>query len=386
MTAPIDPVELARRLIRCQSVTPTDDGALDVLQTTLTSLGFSCHRVPFGEGAARVDNLYARLGTASPNFCFAGHTDVVPVGDAAGWKIPPFEARIDGGRLYGRGASDMKAAVACFAVAAERFTAKRGRDFPGSITLLITGDEEGQGINGTAKVLEWMRRQGETIDACLTGEPTNPTTLGEMIKIGRRGSLNAKLTVIGTQGHAAYPDRADNPIPRLLAMLTALSAEPLDRGNAHFQASTLVVTTVDVGNATTNVIPAKARAGFNIRFNDMHSGASLTKWIRQRLDAVGGRYELDIAVSGESFLTPPGRLSEVVAGAIQQVTGKTPELSTTGGTSDSRFIKDVCPVLDFGMVGQTMHQTNENVAVADVEALARIYEAVLDRYFAATPC
>ena len=386
MTAPTDPVELARRLIRCQSVTPTDDGALDVLQTTLAGLGFTCHRLPFGDGAARVDNLYARLGHGAPNFCFAGHTDVVPVGDEAGWSIPPFEARIEGDRLHGRGAADMKAAVACFAAAAERFTARYGRDFAGSISLLITGDEEGPGINGTVKVLDWMRRRGETIDACLTGEPTNPTTLGETIKIGRRGSLNARLTVVGTQGHAAYPERADNPIPHLLRMLGALTVKPLDQGNAHFQPSTLVVTTIDVGNPTTNVIPAKARAGFNIRFNDLHSGASLSQWIRERCESVGGRFELEIAVSGESFLTPPGRLSEVVAGAIRQVTGRTPELSTTGGTSDSRFIKDVCPVLDFGMVGQTMHQANENVSVADVRALARIYEAVLDRYFAGRPC
>ena len=376
----IDALELARALIRRPSVTPADAGALDVLEAALKSLGFACHRLRFGEGDQAIDNLYARRGTAAPNFCFAGHTDVVPVGD--GWTRDPFAADVIDGNLYGRGAADMKAAIAAFVAAAARV-----RDVPGSVSLLITGDEEGDAINGTVKVLEWMQAKGERIDACLVGEPTNVTSLGDMIKIGRRGSLTAKLAVYGTPGHSAYPHLADNPIPRLMRMLDAVAAKPLDAGTAHFQPSTLAITTVDVGNRATNVIPGVAKAGFNIRFNDLHSGASLSAWLRKAFDALANDagYDLDIKVSGESFLTPPGPLSDVVGRAAEEVVGRKPELSTTGGTSDARFIKNVCPVCEFGLVSQTMHKADERCSVADLTALTTIYEKVIAGYFAASP-
>ncbi|MHB1205181.1 MAG: succinyl-diaminopimelate desuccinylase [Rhodospirillaceae bacterium] len=382
MTSRVTALDLAQRLIRCASVTPKDSGALDVLQKALEGLGFRCERMMFEEaGADPVDNLYARLGTAPPNFCFAGHTDVVPVGD--GWTVDPFGAEVIDGALYGRGASDMKGAIAAFVDAVSRFLADG--EPAGAISLLITGDEEGDAVNGTRKVLAALKARGEKLDACVVGEPTNPTKLGEMIKIGRRGSLTAKLTVHGTQGHSAYPHLADNPIPRLLAMLTAITAEPLDRGSDHFQPSTLAITTVDVGNPATNVIPGLARAGFNIRFNDHHSGKSLSDWLRATFDKVAGRsnYDLTIKVSGESFITPPGPLSTIVAGAVKATLGVTPELSTTGGTSDARFIKDACPVCEFGMVGQTMHKADERCAVADLENLSAIYLRVLQNYFSA---
>jgi succinyl-diaminopimelate desuccinylase len=330
-----------------------------------------------------VRNLYARLGVGAPNFCFAGHTDVVPVGDRSSWSVDPFGAEIIDGELFGRGASDMKGAVAAFVSAAASFAASRNDDFGGSISLLITGDEEGPSINGTKKVLQWMAGAGEKIDACIVGEPTNPGKLGEMIKIGRRGSLSGWLTVKGVQGHTAYPHLADNPIPRLVRMLSILTEAELDQGNDHFQASTIAVSSVDVGNSATNIIPAEARAAFNIRFNDGHSGESLDKWLRQAFDAVGGAYDLKIRCSGDAFLTPPGPLSELIARAVRDTVGIDPELSTTGGTSDARFIKDYCPVAEFGLVGQTMHKVDERCAVADIEALTRIYSAVLDGYFAA---
>ena len=386
VVANIDPIELTQALIRRPSVTPADAGALDVLQRALEQLGFACRRYVFSEdGTSDIDNLYARLGTALPNFCFAGHTDVVPVGDVAGWTVDPFGAQIIDGNLFGRGAADMKAAIACFTAAAGRFAAAH-KDFPGSISLLITGDEEGDAVNGTKKVLAALKARGEVLDACVVGEPTNPLKLGEMIKIGRRGSLTAKLTVFGTQGHSAYPHLADNPINRLMAMLNAITAEPLDKGSAHFQASTLAITTVDVGNAATNVIPGTARAGFNIRFNDLHSGKSLSDWLRATFDKVASpdMYELAIKISGESFITPPGPLSTIVADAAKAVTGLTPELSTTGGTSDARFIKDACPVCEFGMVGQTMHKADERCSVEDIAKLSTIYLRVLQSYFQAT--
>lgn len=374
-------LELAQALIRKPSVTPHDEGALDVLQAALTSLGFECERMPFEEdGAPRVDNLYARLGTASPNFCFAGHTDVVPVGN--GWTTEPFAGQVIDGYLYGRGASDMKSAIAAFVAAVARFV--QGGPPKGSISLLITGDEEGDAINGTVKVLERLRARGEKLDVCVVGEPTNPTKLGEMIKIGRRGSLTAKLTVFGTQGHSAYPHLADNPINKMMKMLAAITEKPLDEGSAHFQASTLAVTTVDVGNAATNVIPAQAKAGFNIRFNDLHTGAALIAWLRKTFDTIAkDQYELNARISGESFLTPPGALSTIVAESVKDVTGLTPELSTTGGTSDARFIKDACPVCEFGLVGLSMHKADERCAVADIDQLTAIYHKVLMRYFAA---
>ena len=379
-SAATDALELARALIQRPSVTPRDEGALGVLETALKSLGFSCERMVFdGDGSDRTENLYARLGTAAPNFCFAGHTDVVPVGN--GWTTEPFAAEVVNGRLYGRGASDMKSAIAAFVAAVARLV-KDGKP-AGSISLLITGDEEGDAVNGTVKMLERLKARGEKLDVCVVGEPTNPTKLGEMIKIGRRGSLTAKLTVHGTQGHSAYPHLADNPIPRLMKMLAAVTDKPLDNGSAHFQASTFAITTVDVGNAATNVIPAAARAGFNIRFNDLHSGASLIKWLRETFDAMAkDSYELAARISGESFITPPGALSTLVADAVKEVTGVTPELSTTGGTSDARFIKDACPVCEFGMVGQSMHKADEHWSVADIEKLTDIYHRILMRYFA----
>jgi succinyl-diaminopimelate desuccinylase len=383
LTGPIDHVELTRALIRCPSVTPADAGALDVLSAALDGLGFACHRLPFGDGDERVDNLYARIGAAAPNFCFAGHTDVVPVGEAASWTVDPFGADLRDGRLYGRGVADMKGAVACFAAAAARFLAAHGGVPPGSISLLITGDEEGPAVNGTARVLDWLRDRGETLDACLVGEPTNPGKLGEMIKIGRRGSMTCDLAVAGTQGHTAYPHLADNPVHRLVRMLDAV-AGAIDDGTEHFQPSDLQITSIDVGNPATNVIPARASARFNLRFNDGHSGASLSDWLRAAFDKEAGEggYQLDIHISGEAFLTPPGAFSQLVSEAVEAELGAVPELSTTGGTSDARFIKDHCPVAEFGLVGQTMHKADEHIAVADLDALTRIYLGVLERFFA----
>ncbi len=379
----IDPVVLTQQLIRCPSVTPEEGGALDLLQEVLEGLGFTCHRLRFSDaGTPDIDNLYARLGDKGPNLCFAGHTDVVPPGPVERWSSDPFSGEIRDGEIRGRGAADMKGAIACWVAAVARRLEKGPID--GSISLLITGDEEGPAINGTAKMLHWLVEQDETLDACITGEPTNPETLGEMMKIGRRGSLNGELTVQGIQGHVAYPHLADNAAHRLVAMLDALVAEPLDQGSEHFQPSVLQVTGIECGMEATNIIPGAARAAFNVRFNDLHSSETFTALLRERLDkaAGGAPYELDIKVSGESFYTPPGELSGLVAQAVEKVLGISPELSTTGGTSDSRFIKDHCPVLDFGLVGQTMHKIDERVAVADIENLTAIYEAVIDGYFA----
>ena len=379
----MDPVDLAQALIRCPSVTPADEGAMDVLQSALEELGFTCHRLPFATGnAPEVQNLYARIGDSAPNFCFAGHTDVVPVGDANEWSVDPLAAEIKGDRLYGRGASDMKTAIAGFAAAAARFLESRDNGFPGSISLLITGDEEGEAVNGTVKVLEWLREKGEVLDACLVGEPTNPETLGDMIKIGRRGSMTAFLTVHGASGHAAYPHLADNPVERLVKMLSAVLDKPLDDGTEHFQPSTAVVTTIDVGNPVANVIPARAEARINVRFNDLHTGAGVETLLRRRLDDIGGDYDLDARVSGEPFLFPPGPLSNLVAGAVEKATGKRPEFSTAGGTSDARFIKDHCPVCEYGMTNQTAHKADENALVSDIQLLSDIYQSVLDGFFA----
>ena len=361
------------------------------MQAALEQLGFVCHRLPFSDtGTPDVDNLYARLGDSAPNFCFAGHTDVVPLGNPDSWSVDPFGGEIIDDMLYGRGATDMKGAVAAFVEAASRSIAKGA--VPGSISLLITGDEEGPAVNGTKKVLDWMTAHGETIDVCLVGEPTNPLKLGDMIKIGRRGSMTGTLTVTGIQGHTAYPHLADNPLPRLVKMLDAIASTKLDDGTGHFQPSNLQLTTIDTGNPATNVTPAQASAGFNIRFNDLHTGASLTKWLHEQCAAVsgqgaggqgsGGQYDLDIRISGEAFLTPPGEFSALMARVVEDVTGATPELSTSGGTSDARFIKDFCPVAEFGLVGQTMHKVDERIAVADIRALTDIYAAILDGYFA----
>jgi len=381
----LDPVAMTQDLIRCPSVTPADEGALDLLQRVLEGLVFACTRLPFEEdGTDPVDNLYARLGTESPNLCFAGHTDVVPVGSADQWTVDPFAAEIKDGMLVGRGASDMKGAIAAWVAAVSQRLSQVG-PVPGSIRLLITGDEEGPSINGTQKMLPALAARGEVIDHCITGEPTNPTDLGTMMKIGRRGSLNGYITVEGVQGHTGYPHLADNAAHRLALMMAALVNWKIDDGSDHFEPSVLSITQALVDNAATNVIPAKATARFNIRFNDLHSGASLTKDLQNLLtDAAGegAKFKLDVIISGESFLTPPGLLSDLLSEACESVTGHKPDLSTTGGTSDSRFIRDYCPVVDFGLVGQTMHQVDERVAVSDIAALSEIYARVIDRYFA----
>ena len=379
-----DALALAQALIRRPSVTPADAGALETLAAALRPLGFACHPLRFDSAdSPAIDNLYAVAGAGGRNFCFAGHTDVVPVGNPAGWRVEPFAGTVENGVLYGRGAADMKGAIACFVTAAARFLARHRDGFSGRISLLITGDEEGPSVNGTRRVLDWLKAKGETLDACVVGEPTNPTRLGEMVKIGRRGSLTGRLTVRGVQGHIAYPQLADNPVHRLLDMLAALRAEPLDQGTPHFQPSSLQLFTIDVGNPATNLIPAEARAGFNIRFNDRHDAAGLERWLRRRLDAVGGAYRLDVAVSGEAFLTAPGPLSTLVADAVEERLGRRPELSTSGGTSDARFIRACCPVVEFGLVGQTMHKTDERAALDDIAALTDIYETILERFFAA---
>jgi succinyl-diaminopimelate desuccinylase len=386
---PADPIALSQALIRCPSVTPADAGALGVLEDVLGSLGFACHRLLFSDAdTPDIENLYARLGDAGRNFCFAGHTDVVPVGDADDWSRDPFSGAVIDGALHGRGAADMKGAVAAFVAAVDRLVERHGTPAtwsePGSISLLITGDEEGPAVNGTRKVLDWLAARGETLDACVVGEPTNPDALGDMIKIGRRGSMTGYLTVRGVQGHTAYPHLADNPVHRIVRMLDALIAAPLDEGTEHFQPSTLQITTVDVGNPANNVIPAAVRATFNIRFCDLHSSASLESRLRETFDRTigeGGSYTLDIRVTGEAFLTPPGPLSDAISAAVAAVTGRTPELSTTGGTSDARFIKDHCPVAEFGLVGQTMHKVDEHVSCADIETLTEIYLKVLESWF-----
>ncbi len=378
----IDPLDLAQRLIRCPSVTPEDGGALDTLQKALIELGFECKRLVFDDDdSPSVDNLYARLGNKGPNFCFAGHTDVVPVGDMNGWTVDPFGAEIVGDTLFGRGATDMKSAIASFIAATSEFVQKNGDDFGGSISLLITGDEEGPSINGTKKVLAWMKDVGEELDACLVGEPTNPKELGEMIKIGRRGSLSGSIKVYGVQGHTAYPHLAKNPLPTLAKLATLLSETPLDRGNEHFQPSNLQITSIDVGNTATNVIPASGQLRFNVRFNDQHTGESLMKWVEKKCESVEADFDIEFRLTGEAFLTPPGKLSDILSNAVQGVTGKQPELSTTGGTSDARFIKDFCPVAEFGLISQTMHKVDERVAIKDIRHLTKIYEAVLDQYF-----
>jgi succinyl-diaminopimelate desuccinylase len=353
-----------------------------VLEAALKPLGFACHRLPFTEpGTPDVENLYARIGTGGPHFCFAGHTDVVPVGDRKGWSVDPFAAEIVDGQVYGRGANDMKGAIAAFVAAASEFLKRRGDGFRGSISLLITGDEEGPAINGTGKVVKWVADRGETIDACLVGEPTSEKVLGDAMKIGRRGSVNIKLTVHGIQGHSAYPHLADNPTHRLVRMLADLTSYELDKGTEWFQPSNLQVTTIDVGNPATNIIPAAARVGINIRFNDKHTSVSLEKWMRSRLDAIGGRYDFEMHVTGEAFLTPPGRLSDMVASAVESATGLKPKLGTIGGISDARFIRKYSPVVELGLVGQTMHKVDERASVADIRALSRIYGDILDRFF-----
>lgn len=368
MTA--DPLPLAQALIRCASVTPADAGAQEVLASALEALGFAVTRLRFGA----VENLFARIGTDAPHLCFAGHTDVVPEG-AGAWRAGPFDGEVRNGVLYGRGACDMKGAIAAFVAAcAEHLQSGPPR---GSLSFLVTGDEEGPAVDGTVRVLDWMQANQQVPDFCLVGEPTNPGRLGEMIKIGRRGSLNARLTVHGIQGHAAYPARADNPVHRLVRALAALTAAPLDAGSDWFEPSTLQVTSIDVGNPVPNVIPAAAQAMLNIRFNDRHSGASLTAWLRAAVAQHAERFDLDVSISGESFLTAPGPAVDRLLAAVQAVTGLPPRLDTGGGTSDARFITRLCPVAEFGLVGRTMHQVDECVPVEELRDLARIYRHVI---------
>ena len=387
MTAasPIDPVELTRDLIRRPSVTPADEGAMDVLQRHLTALGFTCRRMAFegpgGTGAdARIENLYARRGTASPNLCFAGHTDVVPTGPVEGWSAQPFEAEVRDGVLYGRGAVDMKGGIAAWVAAVSRIG-----DVPGSLSFLITGDEEGPALHGTKRVVEALMAEGEAIDACVVGEPSSQHRLGDMIKIGRRGSLNTWITVHGKQGHVAYPDRAANPAPVLARLLTELTDHRLDDGYTAFQPSNLEITTIDIGNPATNLIPGEARGRLNIRFNPNHTGASLMAWLNERAAAAeaasGLRIELEHLHSGDAFLTEHGAFVTGVQDAVEAALGVRPEASTTGGTSDARFIRAMCPVLELGLVGQTMHQIDERVPTAQIEGLSGVYERVIRTYF-----
>ena len=366
-----DVVALAQRLIRCASVTPADDGALDVVQAVLESRGFTCWRLPFNE----VDNLFARRGVGSPHLCFAGHTDVVPPGDPAAWTHSPFAAEIASGTLYGRGAQDMKGAIAAFIAAIPESHA-------GSLSLLITGDEEGPSVDGTRRVLEWMEAHGHVPDMCLVGEPTSRAVLGDTLKIGRRGSMNAWVTVRGRQGHSAYPQKADNPVHRLLAALAELTATRLDAGSQWFEASTLQVTGIQVDNAATNIIPAEASAFLNIRFNELHDGAGLTAMLREVLSRHAPAHDLRVVVSGESFLTQPGAFVDGLVRATQRATGITPRLDTGGGTSDARFITRLCPVAELGGVGNTMHQVDECVPIAELRALQHLYAEIIKEFLA----
>ena len=376
---PIDPVDLARALIRRPSVTPADAGAMDIVEQALAGLGFRCTRLKFGE----IENLYARLGESGPNLCFAGHTDVVPVGDAAAWTRGPFDAEIADSVIFGRGAVDMKSAIAAFIAATSKTLAAGSVN--GSLSFLITGDEEGQARDGTRAVVEWLKARGEQIDHCLVGEPTSAATLGDMIKIGRRGSLNAWINVEGVQGHVAYPDRAANPAPVLVRLLAALDADPLDDGYPEFQPSNLEITEIEIGNPAQNVIPARARARINIRFNPGHRGADLIARLEDACRVAGqdfkGRITLEPTISGEAFLTPPDDFVQGCVKAIATELGTTPILSTTGGTSDARFIRDLCPVIEFGLVGVTMHMVDERVPVSEVEALTRVYGRIIEGYF-----
>jgi succinyl-diaminopimelate desuccinylase len=382
---PADPVAFARDLLRCPSVTPAEGGALRYLQAALMGAGFQVERVTFAEpGADDVENLYARIGAGGPHLVLAGHTDVVSPGDEARWRHAPFSGDIVDGILYGRGAVDMKGAIACALAAVLDHIATAGGKPRGSISFLITGDEEGIAVNGTVKLLKWAAARGETFDHCILGEPTNPEHLGDMIKIGRRGSLNGTLTVPGTQGHVAYPALADNPVRRIVSIMSALMAEPLDAGSAHFDASNLEFTSVDVGNKTVNVIPPEARARFNIRYNDVRSRDELKALVEARASAgaQGGRFRIDWEPSNaHAFVTAPGPFVDLVSAAITEVTGRKPLLSTSGGTSDARFIRDYCPVVEFGLVNRTMHGIDEHVATADLVALTAIYRRILDRYF-----
>jgi succinyl-diaminopimelate desuccinylase len=380
-----DPVTIARDLLRCRSVTPAEGGALKYLETVLKGAGFTVHRMTFKEpGAEDVENLYARIGTAKPNLVFASHSDVVPPGDEKAWTHPPFAGEMDGAELFGRGAVDMKGGIACALAAVLDYLGEH-KISKGSISFLISGDEEGIAVNGTPKLLQWAAEQGEKFDHCILGEPSNVEALGDTIKIGRRGSLNGHLIVSGRQGHVAYPERAENPIRGLVMLVSALQAEPLDKGSEHFPPSHLEFTSVDVGNKTVNLIPGEARARFNIRFNDKHTLESLKKLIAQRAEkAAGGKIKFAFEWEPSNapvFVTEQGPFTDLVAKAVAEVTGRKPHLSTSGGTSDARFITAYCPVVEFGLVGQTMHQVDERVPIADLRTLTTIYRKIIDRYF-----
>ncbi|MCS3925921.1 succinyl-diaminopimelate desuccinylase [Bradyrhizobium elkanii] len=385
-----DALSIARDLIRCPSVTPADAGALGVLEKALNAAGFTCHRVTFSEpGTADVDNLYARIGTEGPHITFAGHTDVVPPGDENAWSVGAFSGEVKDGFLHGRGAVDMKGGIACSVAAVLEHLAANGgtprADGKGSISFLITGDEEDVSINGTIKLLKWAAERGEKFDHCVLGEPSNVETLGDTIKVGRRGSQSGTLYVDGVQGHVAYPHRASNPVPDISRLIVAISDAPLDHGSAQFQASNLEFTSVDVGNKANNVIPGEARAKFNIRYNDNHTQASLRELVETRLTkACGNRIKARIVwepSNSNVFVTKPGPFTDLAVSAIEEVTGRKPELSTSGGTSDARFISSYCPVIEFGLVGQTMHQVDERVPVVDLERLTQVYRGILTRYF-----
>jgi len=387
MTSTPTALAIAQDLLRCPSVTPADAGALGVLEALLKDAGFETHRVTFSEpGTADIDNLYARIGGSAPHLCFAGHTDVVPPGEDSAWSHGAFSGDVADGLLYGRGAVDMKGGIACAVAATLDYLAANGGPPKGSISFLITGDEEDVAVNGTVKLLQWAAERGEQFDHCIVGEPSNVEAIGDTIKIGRRGSQSGVLIVDGTQGHVAYPHRAANPVPDIAALITALNDEPLDAGSAQFQPSNLEFTSVDVGNPATNVIPAQARAKFNIRFNDHHTQETLKTLVEQRLAAACGnriRARIEwLPSNADVFVTKPGAFTDVVSGAIAEVTGRTPELNTGGGTSDARFIAKYCPVVEFGLVGQTMHQIDERTPVSDLDKLTAIYRSVLERYFA----
>jgi succinyl-diaminopimelate desuccinylase len=386
MSPPPNPLPILRTLIRCPSVTPAEAGALDYLQDILTPAGFACRRLPFAEpGTPKVDNLFARFGTGRPHFCFAGHADVVPPGEDALWSHPPFTAEVADGMVYGRGACDMKGSLAAFAAAAIGFAEERREAFSGSVSLLVTCDEEGPGVNGTAKMLRWLAGNDLVPDHCLVGEPTSGGSLGDTVKIGRRGSVHFLVTATGTQGHTAYPQFADNPVPKLARLVDRIASVPLDEGTEHFEPSTLAVTSFDVANPAHNVIPATARARFNIRFNSLHSAESLKHWVKRQCEAVssevGGSFTVIATESADCFVTEPGPLVEIVSSAVERETARRPRLTTTGGTSDARFVKNYCPVVEFGPTNATIHKADERIAVAELEALTRIYRHVLEGYF-----
>lgn len=375
-------LNLCQRLLKCPSITPDDAGAIAVVKDALEELSFTCHVLSFSDPKSPpVNNLYGRIGTGSPHLCFAGHTDVVPVGDPTDWSFDPFAGHIENKKLYGRGAVDMKGAIACFIAASKAFLQDKAATFNGSISLMITGDEEGAAINGTVKILEWLKARKEIIDACIIGEPTSTTQIGDTVKVGRRGSLNGKMTIHGIQGHVAYPELADNPIPRLLNFLTEISKTQLDQGSEVFPPSNIEITSIDVGNLASNVIPQSAYADFNIRFNDAHTGEKLIKWLEEIALKTAGKHTLTTHISGEAFRTHPGAFKNTVIHAIEKITGRIPELSTSGGTSDGRFIHYYAPVIECGLKNATAHQIDEHVAIEDLEMLEGIYKEILERFF-----